>query len=215
MRLIAGGAGPHAGQPIAASGAALQEATAAILLLHGRGGDAAPMLGLAGLIAGPGFAAFAPQAAGSTWYPRRFIEPVERNEPDLSSALSVVGDLVDRLAAAGIATERIVLAGFSQGACLALEFASRHAGRLGGVLGFSGGLIGGSVDAAGRPAHPGLPVFLGCSERDPHIPADRVRETAAVFGALGAAVTTRLYPGGGHDINADEIEQAKRMLSGL
>jgi predicted esterase len=215
MRPLTGGSGPHEGQPVATAGAKLAEAHAAIVLLHGRGGDAASMLGFSDVIAGPRFAAFAPQAAEHTWYPLRFIEPPFRNEPYLSSALSVVRDLVDQLLAAGMPGERIVLAGFSQGACLALEAASRHTGPLGGALGFSGGLIGDDVSSAVRPQHPGLPVLLGCAERDPHIPAARVLETARVFEGLGAKVETRLYPGASHEIVADEIARAKRLLAAI
>lgn len=211
----AGGLAPHAGQPVSRSGAAPEAATCAAILLHGRGGSGEDMLGLAGLIAPPGMAVLAPNAAGQTWYPFRFLEPPARNEPGLSSALAVIEDLLARLTAQGLPAERIALAGFSQGACLALEFASRHAGRLGAVIGLSGGLIGDRVEAAGRPRHDGLPVFLGCAEHDPHIPIERVLATQAVFETLGAAVVQRTYPGSSHGINANEISEAKRLLAAL
>jgi phospholipase/carboxylesterase len=137
------------------------------------------MLGLAELVAPAGTAYLAPQAAGHTWYPHRFIEPVSVNEPYLASALSVLGALVDRVVAGGVSRERIGLLGFSQGACLALEFARRQGRRFGAVIGFSGGLIGETVP----PAAPGdrrfdaMSVFLGCSERDPHIPIACARRT--------------------------------------
>ena len=201
MRDVTGGAGPHADQPIARAGAPLGDATAALILVHGRGGDAEEMLGLAGLVAPLAVACLAPQAAGSTWYPYRFTEPVARNEPFLSSALSALGDLVDRLVRDGLPMERIALLGFSQGACLALEFALRRAERLGAVIGLSGGLIGDKVaPATGRGMLDGMPVLLGCSEHDPHIPIARVRETETVMRALGAEVVTRIYPGSGHGI---------------
>ena len=142
MRDVTGGTGPHAGQPIARAGAPPGEAAAALILVHGRGGDAEEMLGLAGLVAPPALACLAPQAADNAWYPDRFTETVARNEPHLSSALSVLGDLVDRLVGHGLPAERIALLGFSQGACLALEFALRRARRVGAGIGLRGGLDG-------------------------------------------------------------------------
>jgi phospholipase/carboxylesterase len=213
--MLTGGAGAHAGQPISTAGVALEDAPAAIILLHGRGGDGPDMLGLAQLVAGDEMAALAPNAAGQTWYPNRFIEPTSRNEPFLSSALSVVDDLVVRAVAAGVPPARLALVGFSQGACLALEYALRRDGPLGAVIGLSGGLIGDRVSGTGRPRHDGLPVFLGCSERDPHIPIGRVHETAEIFRVLGAAIVTRVYPGSSHGINPDEIREAKRLIAGL
>ena len=205
--------GPHAGQPVATAGAKLDAAAGALILVHGRGGDAAGMLDLGRLVAGPDIACLAPQAAGNSWYPLRFIEPVARNEPHLSSALTVLGGLVDHLAASGIPQGRIALLGFSQGACLALEFAARRGARLGAVIGLSGGLIGAAVAVPPDAALAGLPVLLGCSERDPHIPLARVKETETALLAVGAKVVTRIYPGGGHDVNDDEIGLAKGMLA--
>jgi len=214
MRRVTGGAGPHVGQPIAMAGPPPGDAAAALILVHGRGGDAEEMLGLAGLVATPATACLAPQAAGNTWYPYRFTEPVARNEPYLSSALSVLDDLLDRLVGDGVPAERIALLGFSQGACLALEFVRRRGQRLGAVLGLSGGLIGDSVaPATGAPVFTGMPVLLGCSERDAHIPVGRVHETATVMQTLGAEVVTRIYPGSGHGINEDEVGIARQMLS--
>ncbi|MDB5381560.1 MAG: putative hydrolase [Rhodospirillales bacterium] len=214
MRHVTGGTGPHAGQPIAAAGALPGAATGALILLHGRGGNAEEMLGLAGLVAPSSFGILAPKATDHTWYPYRFTEPVARNEPYLSSALSILGDLVDGLIGDGIVPERIALLGFSQGACLALEFALRRAERFGAVIGLSGGLIGDKVaPATVSPTFDGMPVLLGCSERDPHIPLGRVRETEAVMQALGAEIVTRIYPGSSHDINEDEIGIARQILS--
>lgn len=215
MRDVTGGIGPHAGQPIARAGAPLAEASGALILVHGRGGDAADLLGLAESVAPPGTACLSPQAAGNTWYPYGFTEPVARNEPCLSSALSVLGDLVDRLVGSGLAAERLALLGFSQGACLALEFTLRRARRLGAVIGLSGGLIGETVAPPTMGSRPleGMPVLLGCSSRDPHIPVGRVRETEAVMRALGAEVVTRTYPGGDHGINEDEIGLARQVLA--
>jgi predicted esterase len=155
----------------------------------------------------------APQAAGNTWYPYRFLEPMERNEPYLSSALRIVADLIAQLGERGIPSERIALLGFSQGACLALEAAARNARRYAGVIGFSGGLIGPpgtSFDFAG--SLDGTPVFIGSSDVDPHIPRERVEESAAALQRLGATVDVRLYPGMGHTVNRDELEAARSIL---
>lgn len=219
MRDVTGGTGPHAGQPIALAGAPLADAGAALILVHGRGGSAQDMLGLVGLIAPAGTACLAPQAADHTWYPYRFTEPVARNEPYLGSALSVLNDLVDRVIGGGMPAERVALLGFSQGACLALEFVLRRAQRLGAVIGLSGGLIGDAVPSSpvvagseGRRPFDRMPVLLGCSDRDPHIPIERVHETDAVLRELGAEVTTRVYPGADHGINQDEVDIARRIL---
>ncbi len=192
----------------------MAEATAAVILVHGRGGGSGDMLGLGDVLAPPGAVCLVPEASGNTWYPYRFIEPVARNEPFLSSALSVLADLVERLVAGGVPAERIALVGFSQGACLATEFAVRRRQRLGAVIGLSGGLIGDTV-ATPAPGHPldGMPVLLGCSDRDAHIPITRVRETEAAMRSLGADVVTRVYPGSFHGINQDEVEVARPMLA--
>jgi predicted esterase len=215
MRDVTESWGPHAERPVATAGAPLAEATGTLILVHGRSGSADEMLGLAKLVAPPRTAWLAPQAAGHTWYPHRFIEPIGANEPYLGSALSVLGELVDRVTAGGIPPERIALLDFSQGACLALEFVRRRAQRLGAVIGFSGGLIGDTVAPPPTGTRPfeGMPVLLGCSERDPHIPIGRVHETDAVMRALGAEVVTRLYPGGGHGINEDEVGIARQILA--
>ena len=211
---VTGGTGPHRGQSISSSGMPLAQAAGALILAHGRGGSAADMLGLAELVAPRRTVCLAPRASDHTWYPYRFTEPVARNEPYLSSALSVLGELVDRLIAGGLPPERIALLGFSQGACLALEFALRRAQRLGAVIGLSGGLIGETVALPPLGLKPlaGMPVLLGCSERDPHIPVGRVRETDAVMRVLGAEVVTRIYPGDGHGINDDEVGIARQVL---
>ena len=207
---------PHANQPILHSGASLQLAHVALVLIHGRGSSARDILSLAPEVAGEGVAAIAPQAAGGTWYPHRFIAPLNANEPFLSSALATVGRIVEAAAASGIPRERIVLLGFSQGACLALEYAARNPARYGGVIGFSGGLIG----PEGIPiAHSGdlaeTPVFLGVADRDAHIPQDRVQETADVFRGMNAAVTHRVYPGIGHTVVADELAFVSDLLASL
>lgn len=209
-------AGYHSGQPVLMAGKPPAEAKAGMILLHGRGATAQSILLLAAELSHPEFVYLAPQAAGNQWYPNRFMTPIAGNEPYLSAALAVVDGLVERLGQTGIPPEQIVLAGFSQGACLALEYAGRHARRYGGVLGFSGGLIGppgtqwefsGSLD--------GTPVFLGCSDVDFHIPAARVKETADALGKLGGDVTMRLYPGMDHTIVEDELDFARGILAQL
>jgi phospholipase/carboxylesterase len=210
------GQGPHQGQPTLIAGESLDGARAAVVMAHGRGATAESILSLVPELDRPGFAHLAPQAAGHTWYPNRFTAPISSNEPWLSSGLAVISELLARLAAAGIAAEQTMLLGFSQGACLTLEFAARHARRYGGVVGLSGGLIGPDGiprDYGGSLA--GTPVFLGCGDRDSHIPVGRVQETTAVLRALGADVTERLYPGMGHTINQDEIEAVRNMMAAL
>ncbi|HEY9056125.1 MAG TPA: alpha/beta fold hydrolase, partial [Aurantimonas sp.] len=194
----------------------LAEARRVMLCLHGRGASAEDILSLGEAIALPGIAFVAPQAEGGAWYPRPFMEPLAANEPYLSAALDRIETIVGGLAEAGFGSERVVLAGFSQGACLALEYAARHPGRVAGVLGFSGGLIGPSVaERTDSGDLAGLPVFMGCSERDPFIPATRVRETAEHLRSRGAKVTAKLYPEPGHAINMDEIEEARGLIAAL
>ena len=201
---------------LATAGAPFGAARLVVLCLHGRGADAADIIGLGAAIGTQDVAYLAPSAAGGAWYPMPFTRPVEDNEPSLSAALDRIDAILSDLEAAGVPAERRVLAGFSQGACLSLEYAARHPGRLAGVLGFSGGMIGASVPEP-QSDHDlaGLDVFLGCSVEDPFIPAKRVRETEAHLRARGAAVRTTFYPQPGHGINADEIDEARRLLGRL
>lgn len=206
----------HGRQPVLSAGQPLERARAAMVMLHGRGASAQDILGLADELAHPGFAYLAPQAAGGSWYPYGFMAPIEHNEPYLSSALATVAGLVQRVEEAGIGAERAMLLGFSQGACLALEFAARHPRRYGGVAGLSGGLIGPegtSWDARGSLS--GTPVLLACSDRDPHIPQDRVLESADVLRRMGGNVTARLYPNLGHTVNEDELIRVRAMMDEL
>ncbi len=203
----------HQGQPIRSAGMSLRKADAVVVALHGRGSTAESILAVADELLEPCAAFLAPQAANSTWYPLPFIAPVEGNEPYLTSALSAVEGVLNRVREAGIPPEKVLLLGFSQGACLALEFAARNARRYGGVVGLSGGLIGDHVDAARyRGDFAGTPVFLGCSDVDPHIPLERVRETAAQFRAMGALVDEQIYPGMFHTVNHDEVLRVIKML---
>lgn len=205
--------GPHEGQPIATAGLPLEKAQAAMILVHGRGATARSILELVPDLHHPRFAYLAPAAANHTWYPFSFLADTAKNEPGLSSGLWVLDRLVTDLVERGIARDRIVLLGFSQGACLSGEFAARHAGRYGGVILFSGGLIGpqGTIWNYGG-SFKDTPVFLGCSDIDPHIPKARVEESAAVFERMGAKVTARIYPGMGHTVNEDEIVFARTIV---
>lgn len=205
----------HEGQPVVYAGTALAEAQAVVILLHGRGGTAEDILPLGHQLhkAVPGLALVAPQARDDSWYPQRFLAPIEQNEPHLSSALSLIAEIVDELIGRTIPREKIVIGGFSQGACLSLEFAIRHSQRLGGVLAFSGALMGpitGRHELHGS-VH-GTPFFLGCGDRDHHIPVESVEASAKVIAGVSGAVTKRIYPGMGHEINADEIHFAVELL---
>ncbi len=206
----------HQGQPVRSAGVSLRDARAAMLMVHGRGARAEDILTLAEPLALPGFAFLAPQAHDNTWYPNRFLEPIASNEPWLGSALQFVGDVLAQILDSGIPTERVILLGFSQGACLALEFAARNARAYGGLVGLSGGLIGPDGtprDYLGRLD--GTPVFLGCSESDPHVPRTRVEESAAVLKGLGGRVTDRFYPDLGHAVNQDELEFVRKLMQGM
>jgi predicted esterase len=207
---------PHAGQPVLKMGPRPDQARVAIILVHGRGGSAEDIMGLAREFRQTDVAYLAPQAAGNTWYPYSFLTPMEKNEPALSSALGVLKGLVSTLGEQGVPAERVGLLGFSQGACLSLEFAARNARHYAAVIGLSGGLIG----PPGTPrkysgSAAGTFVFLGCSDVDPHIPSERVQETTEVFRALGAVVDERIYRGMGHTVNRDEIDAVRMILDGL
>lgn len=206
--------GPHGGQPILVTGAPLAEAEAAVVMVHGRGATAESILALANELPVAGVAFVAPQAATSTWYPYSFLEPIERNEPWLSSALAAVGDVVGQVEAGGVPAERVVLLGFSQGACLASEYVARNARRYGGLVVFSGGLIGPPGTSRDYPGSlDGTPVFIGGSDIDAHIPLARMEESAQALEGLGGVVDLRVYPGMGHTINTDEIAAARAIVA--
>ncbi len=206
----------HQGQPLLQRGEKLADAKAAAILIHGRGASAISMLPLIDALAVPGFAYLVPSAAGSAWYPHRFIVPRNTNEPDLSSTLQTIGDVLAKIEDAGIPAEKTVLIGFSQGACVALEVAARHPKRYGAVLAFSGGLIGADDELVGYEGSlDKTPIFIGCSDVDFHIPLVRVQQSTAILKTLGADVTERIYPGMGHTINDDEIAFAHTLMATL
>ncbi|MFC4544361.1 alpha/beta hydrolase [Halosolutus amylolyticus] len=220
--------GPHADQPIERAGPDLADASAAMILVHGRGARASGMLGLADEIGRDDVAYVAPQAQRGSWYPNSFLADLEANQPHLDSALELLDETVAGVTAGtlddagtgddangdGIPLDRVVLLGFSQGGCLATEYAARNADRYGGVVALSGGLIGpegtpreydGSMD--------GTPVFIGCGDQDPHIPVDRVEESARVFEDLDAEMETRIYEGVGHTVLEDELEYVRALVA--
>ncbi len=207
---------PHAGQPVLAAGKPLAEAGAVMILVHGRGATASSILDLARALPHTQMAYLAPQAAGNTWYPYSFLAPLAQNEPWLNSALARLDAVVEHVLQAGVPANKIILAGFSQGACLASEYTARYPRPYGGLLAFSGGLIGPKVDEtrySGSLA--GVPVFMGCSDVDFHIPKERVVESAAALGRLGAQVEYVLYPNMDHTIIQDEIDRANVIVSRL
>src|SRR6266446_2186239 len=208
-------AGPHQGQPVVEEGEPLESARGAMILVHGRGASAADIMTIAAEVMFAGVAYLAPQAAGPAWYPNPFTAPLEANEPYLSSALEGLSTLLAR-GMQTVPADRVVLLGFSQGACLTLVFAARNARKYGAVVGLSGGLIG--PDGTPRD-YPGLlagtPIFLGCSDVDFHVPKERVELSAQVLQRLGGNVTMRLYPGMGHTVNQDEIDFVQGMMAAL
>lgn len=207
---------PHQGQAVLLAGEPIERARAAMIMIHGRGASAEDILSISTEFQQPGFIYLAPQAAGYTWYPNSFLAPLASNEPELSSALAVISGLLNQLASYNIPAERTILLGFSQGACLSLEFAARHARRYGGVAGLSGGLIGPDETPRNYPGSlEDTPIFLGCSDVDPHIPKARVVESAEILRRLGGNVTARLYPGMGHTVNLDEIQSVQAMMAPL
>lgn len=209
-----------ASQPLRATGQGTRlragpppgEAPLTVVLVHGRGGTAAGMLDLAAAI-GHHYSYVAPEAPGYTWYPLSFLAPIEKNEPYLSAALRTLQDVVTDLERDGVGADRVAILGFSQGACLSLEFAARHARRYAGVFGLSGGLIGPpGTPRDYRGSFERTPVFLGCSDVDPHIPLERVHESAEVCRRLGAEVDERIYAGMGHTIGLDELDAVRAIL---
>ncbi len=204
---------PHQGQHVYSAGKPLAEAKAAMILVHGRGATAPSILELCNVLSHPDMAYLAPQARGNTWYPYSFLAPIPQNEPDITSGLQAIANVVAQVETSGIPHSQIIIGGFSQGACLASEFVAQNPQRYGGLLIFSGGVIGplgmerhyaGSLD--------GTPVFIGCSDVDFHIPVARVEETAVIFTQLGGQINKKIYPGMGHTIIQDEIDEAKKIM---
>ncbi|HSR68185.1 MAG TPA: dienelactone hydrolase family protein [Acidobacteriota bacterium] len=206
----------HQNQRVLAGGEPLEEARAAMIMLHGRGAGARDILGLASYLKVEGFAFLAPQAAHSVWYPDRFMAPLQSNEPWLSSALQRVGEMLEHCREKGIPAQRTVLLGFSQGACLALEYAARNARRYGALAALSGGLIGPPEEPRNDQGHlQGTPVYLGCSDVDPHIPLERVEFSAAHLEEMGGEVKKEIFPAMGHTVMPEELDQVASLMREL
>ncbi len=198
---------------VVCKGKILEEARKALILLHGRGGSAEDILSLTDYLNVKDFVLLAPQATNHTWYPYSFMAPQSANEPWLSSALTVVKNILDDVIRAGIAPKDIFIGGFSQGACLTLEFAARNAQKFGGVIAFSGGLIGQEIDRSNYQSDfQQTPVFIGCSDEDPHIPKSRVEESGVILQEMNAQVNVRIYPRMGHTINEDELRYVNQYI---
>jgi phospholipase/carboxylesterase len=203
------------GQRVLQAGEQLDSARAAMILLHGRGATADDIMTVASEVQAPGWIYFAPQAAGGAWYPNPFTAPVESNEPHLSTALEMITNLVARIELL-VPAQRIMLLGFSQGACLMLEWCARNARRYGAIAGLSGGLIGPDGTPRDYPgSFDGTPAFLGCSDVDPYIAKRRVEEAGAVLDRMGATVDLRLYAGMGHLVSEDEISVLKDLIAAI
>ncbi|WP_232701218.1 alpha/beta hydrolase [Halobacterium wangiae] len=210
------GTDPHVDQPVVTAGAPASAAEVVVVALHGRGATAQGIVNLAEPLYRHGVTFVAPQAARSRWFPHDAYGPVERNEPHVSSALAAVGDVLDDVAAWDVPVERVVLFGFSQGACLASEYAARNPRRYGGVVALSGGLLGpADAQRAYEGTLDGAPVFLGCGDSDGHVAVERVHETAAAFRALDGDVTERVYEGVGHAVTDDEFAFVGALLDRL
>jgi predicted esterase len=206
----------HSAQPVLTAGAPLADCRAAAILIHGRGRTPDEMIALVDQFAVPGVAYVAPTAADRSWYPQSFLAPIEQNEPFLSDALAVYAEQVAALQAAGVPTQKIVLVGFSQGACLTAEFAFRNPAPYGGIVLFTGGLIGPQgVTWASEGTFAGAPVFIGGADNDPFVPAWRMRETATVFRSLDAEVVEHIYPSSDHLMTKAEIETARAIIAAV
>jgi phospholipase/carboxylesterase len=198
---------------IISAGKEIAPANKVLIMLHGRGGSAEDILSLSSHLNVKDYALLAPQATNNTWYPYSFLAPPSQNEPWLSSALQLIRELVDELISKGVPTENIYFAGFSQGACLTLEFVTRNAARYGGVAAFTGGLIGDKIYSENyKGDFKNTPVFIGTSDPDPHIPVERIYATSNVLRNMNASVTEKIYANMGHTINQDEIDQVNQLI---
>lgn len=198
---------------IQAAGKAINDAKKALIMIHGRGADAQDILGLASSLNVSEYALLAPQATNHTWYPYSFMAKPGQNEPWLSSALDLLKELVDEVTEKGITAENIYFLGFSQGACLTLEFVTRHAKKYGGIAAFTGGLIGDVINQENYSGDfNGTPIFIGTGNPDPHVPVTRVHETVRILEKMNATVSLEIYNGRPHTITQEEIEEANRLI---
>jgi phospholipase/carboxylesterase len=198
---------------IITGGKDIREASKVLLMIHGRGGSAQDILSLSSYLEVEDFTLVAPQATNNTWYPYSFMAPPAQNEPWLSSALNLLKEIVDEIKSKGISAENIYFLGFSQGACLTLEFVTRNATQCGGVVAFTGGLIGDKIYPENYQGDfNGTPVFIGTSNPDPHVPVERVYATSNILKNMNASVTEKVYNNMGHTINQDEITLANSLV---
>ena len=198
---------------IVTRGKKIDDAKKVLIMLHGRGGTAEDILGFAAHLNVDEYALFAPEATGNSWYPLSFLALPEQNEPWLSSAINLIKELVDDIIAGGIPADNIYFTGFSQGACLSLEFVARHAKKYGGVAAFTGGLIGNKIYQENYSGDfKGTPVFIGSSDPDMHVPVERIHATTQILQNMHADVTEKIYKNMGHTINEDEIEHANKLI---
>jgi phospholipase/carboxylesterase len=198
---------------IITAGKKTTEAKKALIMIHGRGGSAEDILTLSNYLDVKDYALIAPQATGGTWYPYSFLMPPAQNEPWLSSALSVLKEVTEDVVADGISHENIYFLGFSQGACLTLEFAARNADKYGGLVAFTGGLIGDKIYPENYTGNfGGSRVFIGTSNPDPHVPVDRVKASEKILREMGADITVNIYNNMGHTISQDEINLANELV---
>ena len=196
------------------AGQSLETASKVLIMMHGRGGSAEDILGLSDHLQVKDFAIVAPKATNNTWYPYSFLMPPQQNEPWLSSALQVIKEIINDLVAKGVTQELIYFLGFSQGACLTLEFVTRNATRFGGVVALTGGLIGDKIYEQNYTGNfDGTKIFIGTSDPDPHVPVQRVHDSELILRKLNAAVTVKVYKGMGHTINQDELDAANIILT--
>ena len=205
---------PHQGQPVAVTGTDIEKASKAMIMIHGRGASAQSIIGLSKEFENTDdFVFLAPQASGQTWYPYSFLAPRDQNQPGIDSGLQAIEDIIEKLNNQGISSENIFLLGFSQGACLASEFAVRNPDKYAGVIALSGGIIGNEINIDEYTGNlKGTPLFMGCSDIDAHIPVQRLDETEKVFEKLGASVQKNIYPGMGHLVNEDEIQHINKLI---
>jgi phospholipase/carboxylesterase len=205
-------------QQVQQGGAPLTNAKKVLIMVHGRGDNAKAFIGLAGELKVPAeeYAFLAIQAVGNTWYPYSFMAPVQQNEPALSTSLAGLAQLLDNLTGLNFKPEQLYFLGFSQGACLTLEFCARNARKYGGIIAFTGGLIGQVLDTTLYKGNfGGTPVFIGSSDHDPHVPENRINESETILNGMGAKVIKKIYPGMGHTINQDELMIAELILNGM
>ncbi|MBW8243639.1 alpha/beta hydrolase [Muricauda oceani] len=202
-------------EPVVQAGKSLQEAKNVLIMVHGRGDSAQSFVHLAKELDIPGdFAIIAIQAVGNTWYPYSFLAPVSQNEPQLTQSLDGLKEVYDNLMELDFVAENMFFLGFSQGACLALEFCARHAKKYGGVIAFTGGLIGSEINATDyRGEFENTPIFIGSSDVDPHVPLLRIEQSETILKTMGGHVIKKIYPGMGHTINQDEIQMANLILN--